>query len=79
MGMAMEKFINRALFYNYINLCLQNKNLIVFYRYFREHKVKQILLNVTFALPFILVILWIKPVSREYLTVRIFSGKTAPL
>ncbi|KAJ8919090.1 hypothetical protein NQ315_012075 [Exocentrus adspersus] len=48
-------------------------------KYFRERKVIQILLNVTFALPFILVILWIKPISRDYLTIRIFSGRTAPL
>ncbi|XP_018575626.1 transmembrane protein 161B isoform X1 [Anoplophora glabripennis] len=48
-------------------------------KYFKEDKVKQILLNLAFALPFILVILWIKPVSRNYLTERIFAGKTAPL
>lgn len=48
-------------------------------RYFRENRLKQIILNITFALPFILVILWIKPVTKDYLTVRIFSGKTEPL
>ncbi|CAH1175597.1 unnamed protein product [Phaedon cochleariae] len=48
-------------------------------RYFREDKLKQVLLNVTFALPFILVILWIKPITRDYLTVRIFSGRSEPL
>ncbi|KAJ8942676.1 hypothetical protein NQ314_009998, partial [Rhamnusium bicolor] len=47
--------------------------------YFREHKLVQVLLNLAFALPFILVVLWIKPVSRDYLTVRIFSGRTEPL
>ncbi|XP_066140750.1 transmembrane protein 161B [Euwallacea fornicatus] len=46
---------------------------------FRENKVKQLLLNLTFALPFLLVILWIKPVSKEYLTVRIFSGRREPI
>lgn len=48
-------------------------------KYFRDHKLIQILLNISFALPFILVILWIKPVSRDYLTVRVFSGRTEPL
>nr|XP_023013091.1 transmembrane protein 161B [Leptinotarsa decemlineata] len=48
-------------------------------RYFRENKTKQLLLNATFALPFILVLLWIKPISRDYLTVRIFSGRSEPL
>ncbi|CAH1126867.1 unnamed protein product [Ceutorhynchus assimilis] len=48
-------------------------------KYFRENKFKQILLNLTFALPFVLVILWVKPATKDYLTVRIFSGKTEPL
>ncbi|XP_066259229.1 transmembrane protein 161B [Euwallacea similis] len=48
-------------------------------KYFRENKVKQLLLNLAFALPFLLVILWIKPVSKDYLTVRIFSGRTEPI
>lgn len=48
-------------------------------KYFRENKIKQILLNISFALPFILVIFWIKPVSRDYLTSRIFTGFTKPL
>ncbi|ETN58074.1 transmembrane protein 161B [Anopheles darlingi] len=39
----------------------------------------KLMLNVSFALPFLLVILWIKPISRDYLTVRIFSGMNAPL
>ncbi|CAH1979906.1 unnamed protein product [Acanthoscelides obtectus] len=45
----------------------------------RENKFKQLLLNMSFAMPFLLVILWIKPISRDYLTVRIFSGRTEPL
>lgn len=39
----------------------------------------QLLLNISFVLPFILVILWIKPISREYLTNRVFSGMENPL
>ncbi|XP_060523973.1 transmembrane protein 161B isoform X2 [Cylas formicarius] len=48
-------------------------------KYFRENRLKQILLNVSFALPFLLVVLWIKPVTKDYLTVRVFSGRGAPL
>ncbi|XP_063906721.1 transmembrane protein 161B [Zophobas morio] len=48
-------------------------------KYFRERKLVQILLNLSFALPFILVIFWIKPVARTYLTVRVFSGMSHPL
>uniref|UniRef100_A0A6M2DWU7 Putative transmembrane protein n=1 Tax=Xenopsylla cheopis TaxID=163159 RepID=A0A6M2DWU7_XENCH len=45
----------------------------------KDNRIFQLLLNISFALPFLLVILWIKPVSRDYLTVRIFSGMTQPL
>lgn len=48
-------------------------------KYCRENKFLQLLLNISFVLPFILVILWIKPISRENLTNRVFSGMTAPL
>ncbi|KAL1505843.1 hypothetical protein ABEB36_005306 [Hypothenemus hampei] len=48
-------------------------------KYFRENRIKQLLLNITFALPFLLVVLWIKPVARDYVTVRIFSGRSEPL
>lgn len=48
-------------------------------RYFKERKTVQLLLNISFVLPFILVILWIKPVSRNYLTVRKFSNFQEPL
>ncbi|XP_041970468.1 transmembrane protein 161B [Aricia agestis] len=48
-------------------------------RYYNENKVKQLLLNLNFALPFVLVLLWIKPVTRHYITVRIFSGIEKPL
>ncbi|XP_055625643.1 transmembrane protein 161B [Toxorhynchites rutilus septentrionalis] len=37
------------------------------------------LLNLSFAMPFLLVLLWIKPISRDYLTVRVFSGMSAPI
>ncbi|XP_022909493.1 transmembrane protein 161B [Onthophagus taurus] len=45
----------------------------------RKNKTIQTLLNLSFALPFLLVVAWIKPFSRHYLTVRIFSGMTSPL
>ncbi|XP_023293944.2 transmembrane protein 161B [Lucilia cuprina] len=48
-------------------------------RYCRENKFLQILLNISFVLPFILVILWIRPISRDYLTVRVFQGMEEPL
>lgn len=48
-------------------------------KYCRESKVLQMLLNVSFVLPFIIVILWIKPISREILTNRIFTGMEHPL
>ncbi|KAB0802240.1 hypothetical protein PPYR_04723 [Photinus pyralis] len=48
-------------------------------KYFKEKRIKQLLLNLSFVLPFILVILWIKPVSRNYLTVRKFSSFSEPL
>lgn len=48
-------------------------------KYCRENRFMQALLNISFVLPFILVILWIRPISREYLTNRIFSGMDQPL
>lgn len=39
----------------------------------------KLLLNINFALPFLLVLLWIKPVSRDYLTTRVFSGMDTPI
>lgn len=48
-------------------------------KYCRENKKMQLLLNVSFALPFVLVILWIKPITRDNLTVRVFSGMKEPL
>ncbi|XP_055606539.1 transmembrane protein 161B [Uranotaenia lowii] len=37
------------------------------------------ILNLSFAMPFLLVLLWIKPLTRDYLTVRVFSGMSAPI
>lgn len=48
-------------------------------RYCKERKMLRLLLNINFALPFLLVLLWIRPVSRDYLTTRIFSGMDSPL
>ncbi|XP_030373087.1 transmembrane protein 161B [Scaptodrosophila lebanonensis] len=48
-------------------------------KYCCGNRVLQILLNLSFVLPFILVILWIRPISRDYLTVRVFEGMQQPL
>lgn len=48
-------------------------------KYCRGNRLLQILLNLSFVLPFILVILWIRPISRDYLTVRVFEGMQQPL
>lgn len=48
-------------------------------KYCSERKWLQLLLNISFASPFLLVILWIKPVSRDYLTIRVFAGMNGPL
>lgn len=48
-------------------------------QYCKGSRFMQILLNVSFILPFILVVLWIRPVSRDYLTVRVFEGMDKPL
>lgn len=37
------------------------------------------LLNLSFAMPFLLILLWIKPLSRDYLTVRVFKGMATPI
>lgn len=39
----------------------------------------QALLNVSFALPFILVLLWVRPLSKDYLTGKQFGNMTEPL
>ncbi|KAH8339497.1 hypothetical protein KR074_010766, partial [Drosophila pseudoananassae] len=48
-------------------------------KYCRGNRLLQVLLNLSFVLPFILVILWIRPISRDYLTVRVFQGMQEPL
>ncbi|XP_075971251.1 transmembrane protein 161-like emei [Anticarsia gemmatalis] len=48
-------------------------------KYYGENKVKSLLLNFNFAMPFVLVLLWIRPITRHYLTVRVFSGMEKPL
>ncbi|XP_030028766.2 transmembrane protein 161B [Manduca sexta] len=48
-------------------------------RYYGDDKVKSLLLNLNFAMPFVLVLLWVRPITRHYLTVRVFSGMDKPL
>ncbi|CAH2071913.1 unnamed protein product, partial [Iphiclides podalirius] len=48
-------------------------------RYYGDNKLKSLLLNINFAMPFVLALLWVRPITRHYLTVRIFSGMTKPL
>ncbi|XP_068631234.1 transmembrane protein 161B [Battus philenor] len=48
-------------------------------RYYGDNKMKALLLNINFAMPFVLALLWIRPITRHYLTVRVFSGMTKPL
>ncbi|XP_048007558.1 transmembrane protein 161B [Leguminivora glycinivorella] len=48
-------------------------------RYYGDNKLKSALLNVNFAMPFVLALLWVRPVTRHYLTVRVFSGMEKPL
>ncbi|XP_018803221.1 PREDICTED: transmembrane protein 161B [Bactrocera latifrons] len=48
-------------------------------KYCSGRKTLQLLLNISFILPFLLIILWIRPISREYLTERAFEGMQKPL
>lgn len=48
-------------------------------RYYGDSKLKSFLLNANFAMPFVLALLWVRPVARHYLTVRVFSGMDKPL
>ncbi|XP_014486820.1 PREDICTED: transmembrane protein 161B [Dinoponera quadriceps] len=48
-------------------------------KYHKDSKLLLLVANISYASPFLLVSLWITPISRDYLTVRIFSGMTAPL
>ncbi|XP_012283335.1 transmembrane protein 161B [Orussus abietinus] len=47
--------------------------------YYKDKKWLLLLLNASYASPMLLVCLWIKPISRDYLTVRVFSGMSEPL
>jgi ABC-type methionine transport system permease subunit len=48
-------------------------------RYCKERRMLRILLNINFAAPFVLVLMWIKPVSRDFLTTRLFPGMDSPV
>ncbi|XP_076759220.1 transmembrane protein 161-like emei [Xylocopa sonorina] len=48
-------------------------------RYYKDRKLLLLMANISYASPLLLVSLWIKPISRDYLTVRIFSGMSGPL
>lgn len=48
-------------------------------RYYKDNKFLLLLANISYASPLLLVCLWIKPISRDYLTVRIFTGMNGPL
>ncbi|CAH1401879.1 unnamed protein product [Nezara viridula] len=48
-------------------------------RYCESRILLKIALNISFASPFVLVLLWVTPLSRHYLTKRIFSGFEEPL
>ncbi|KAJ8682434.1 hypothetical protein QAD02_018226 [Eretmocerus hayati] len=48
-------------------------------RYHKDNKLLLLLANFSYVTPLILATLWIKPISRDYLTVRIFSGMTKPI
>lgn len=48
-------------------------------RYCQERKALRLLLHVNFITPLILVLLWIRPLSRDILTVKVFSGMPTPL
>ncbi|OWR45261.1 Heat shock protein cognate 4 [Danaus plexippus plexippus] len=48
-------------------------------RYYSENKVKSLVLNINFAMPFVLALLWVRPVARYYLAVRVFSGMSGPI
>lgn len=48
-------------------------------KYHVDNPVKVLLLNINFAMPFVLVLLWVQPVTKNYLAVRVFSGMEKPL
>lgn len=48
-------------------------------KYCQGRIIIKILLNISFALPFLLILLWIRPITKDYLTGKIFSGMTRPI
>ncbi|XP_071444348.1 transmembrane protein 161B [Hetaerina americana] len=48
-------------------------------RYCGERRFLKVLLNLSFASPLLVAILWVKPVSRDYLSNFTFSGMNAPM
>ena len=48
-------------------------------RYYKDQKLLLLVANISYASPLLLSSLWIKPISRDYLTVRIFTGMDGPL
>ncbi|XP_020288967.1 transmembrane protein 161B isoform X2 [Pseudomyrmex gracilis] len=48
-------------------------------RYYKDNKLLLLLANISYVSPLLLVSLWITPLTRDYLTVRIFSGMSSPL
>ncbi|KAL0271087.1 UNVERIFIED_CONTAM: hypothetical protein PYX00_008297 [Menopon gallinae] len=48
-------------------------------QHYKDRKGLRLILNISFAMPFILTLLWIKPISRDYLTVRVFQGMKTPI
>ncbi|XP_052740839.1 transmembrane protein 161B isoform X1 [Bicyclus anynana] len=44
-----------------------------------DNKVITLLLNINLAMPLVLTLLWVQPIARHYLAVRVFSGMTGPL
>ncbi|XP_014616470.1 PREDICTED: transmembrane protein 161B [Polistes canadensis] len=48
-------------------------------KYYKNRKLLLLIANISYASPLLLTCLWIKPISRDYLTVRIFTGMNGPL
>jgi len=48
-------------------------------RYSEGSSFTNVLLQISFLSPLLIIILWIKPLGREYLTERTFKGMEQPL
>ena len=46
---------------------------------YTENRFVIILLHVAFTSPLFLTLMWIKPLSRDYLTQRVYKGMTEPM